>query len=584
MRIVFCSRDRLERHARVGRVVRLRLRRRTTRNQSRDRGQRPGARARLRPARIRRCRRRRRRSMLRHCRPSGLDGLEDREHRICERVRRSGASRSARAGGAGQGPIGTGNAAAWDAAGSGLGGRRPASTVFGGLASWRRGWSSRRPSNATRNDPTDRGASPSWCFDNAVSFEVLRRADSVARPPPIGFGTVAARLDRSEAVPKRSTPRLSSRSSNASGPKAGTTAPSATSRSAASPCSTSPSASPIPGRPLRTDDVMLWYSSGKPLTTVAVLQLWEQEPPRARRPRRRLHRRLGQRQGALHAPPRPHPHRRLPDVPRQVPSTRTSRTRTTIRRIAAHPADWEPGTAAAYHPVTGWKVLGAVVEAVDGRPIDRYLRDEILAPLGIDRLVARASRSTAQAELGDRIVPVEWTGHRLPGRRRRRRAEHGAVPHRPAAQRAVAHRQGRARRRDARARARARRVLRVAARVRTDRVLEPRTVEVMGAVHRHGLRDPLFGSTRPWGLGVARRLHRRRRPARVRARRDGVVTRARRSRLRPRHGGRVQRAARPDRRRATTVEVTDAVYTALGDERARFRRTDRPDDRSPCST
>ena len=31
-----------------------------------------------------------------------------------------------------------------------------------------------------------------------------------------------------------------------------------------------------PGRPLRTDDVMLWYSSGKPLTAVAVLQLWEQ--------------------------------------------------------------------------------------------------------------------------------------------------------------------------------------------------------------------------------------------------------------------------------------------------------------------
>ena len=31
----------------------------------------------------------------------------------------------------------------------------------------------------------------------------------------------------------------------------------------------------IPGRALRTDDLMLWYSSGKPLTTTAVLQLWE---------------------------------------------------------------------------------------------------------------------------------------------------------------------------------------------------------------------------------------------------------------------------------------------------------------------
>src|SRR5882724_7539285 len=30
-----------------------------------------------------------------------------------------------------------------------------------------------------------------------------------------------------------------------------------------------------PGRALERDDVMLWYSSGKPVTTAAVLQLWE---------------------------------------------------------------------------------------------------------------------------------------------------------------------------------------------------------------------------------------------------------------------------------------------------------------------
>ena len=35
------------------------------------------------------------------------------------------------------------------------------------------------------------------------------------------------------------------------------------------------------------------------------------------------------------------------------------------------------------------------------------------------------------------------------------------------------------------------------------RVLEPRTVEVMGAVHRYGMKDPLFGHAPPWGLGVA---------------------------------------------------------------------------------
>ena len=39
---------------------------------------------------------------------------------------------------------------------------------------------------------------------------------------------------------------------------------------------------------------------------------------RARRSRRRVHRRLGQRQGAMHDPSRAHAHRRLPDVPGQA--------------------------------------------------------------------------------------------------------------------------------------------------------------------------------------------------------------------------------------------------------------------------
>ena len=32
--------------------------------------------------------------------------------------------------------------------------------------------------------------------------------------------------------------------------------------------------------------------------------------------------------------------------------------------------------------------------------------------------------------------------------------------------------------------------------------VEPRTVEVMGAVHRYGIKDRLFRANIPWGLGV----------------------------------------------------------------------------------
>ena len=74
---------------------------------------------------------------------------------------------------------------------------------------------------------------------------------------------------------------------------------------------------------------------------------------------------------------------------------------------------WEPGTAAGYHPVTGWKVLGAIVEAVDGRPIERYVGDEILEPLGLGSTYLGIPIDT-QRELGTRIVPVAWTGPPMP--------------------------------------------------------------------------------------------------------------------------------------------------------------------------
>jgi len=84
-----------------------------------------------------------------------------------------------------------------------------------------------------------------------------------------------------------------------------------------------------------------------------------------------------------------------------------------VARIAASPARWEPGTDAAYHPSSGWKILGAIVERVDGRPIDRYVREEVFAPLGIENMRLGIPQEE-QSTLGDRIAPVFWRGHVLP--------------------------------------------------------------------------------------------------------------------------------------------------------------------------
>ena len=256
-----------------------------------------------------------------------------------------------------------------------------------------------------------------------------------------------------------------------------------------------------PGRALRTDDLMLWYSSGKPVTTAAVLQLWERG-------------RLG-----LDDP-----------VGRYLPGFGAGKERVTIRhvlthtggfpmagpgepfdrdlpydeviaRITAHPAEWEPGTKAGYHPSTGWKVLGAIVEVIDGRPIDRYLAEEVLPVAGMTASHLGIDVDT-QAALGDRLAPVHWTGHALAiptsdgGIRMweyhiekiHNEAWHVAKVEPGGGMRGPASDLGR---------------FYESLLGYGGRVLDPRTVEVMTAVHRYGVPDVILGGMKiPWGLGV----------------------------------------------------------------------------------
>ena len=116
------------------------------------------------------------------------------------------------------------------------------------------------------------------------------------------------------------------------------------------------------------------------------------------------------------------------------------------------------------------------------------------------------------------------------------------------------------------------------------RVLELRTIEVMAAVHRHGMRDPVFGLAPAFGLGVAvdftggagRRAFGHNGMASSRGLADPecdlvmiVVCNG------------LPDPISAERRNA---EITDAVYTALGDRAVRFRRTDGPGRSAPFST
>jgi CubicO group peptidase (beta-lactamase class C family) len=323
------------------------------------------------------------------------------------------------------------------------------------------------------------------------------------------------------------------------------------------------------GRRLEVDDLMLLYSAGKPVTVVAILQLWEQG-------KLGLDDRVGEyvdgwgagkerctiRHVLTHTGGFPNADTKLFDA--DVPYAEV------VARIAESPARWEPGTDAAYHPSSGWKILGAIVERVDGRPIDRYVREEVFAPLGIENMRLGIPQEE-QSTLGDRIAPVYWRGHVLPVV-----DEDGSlqmVPYKVDQFHNEPHfvakvEPGGGMRGSARELGRFYESLLGMG----PSVLEPRTVEVMGAVHRYGIKDRLFRQNIPWGLGVQVAFT------------GGTGRRA------FGHGGMASSRALADPEFGLVMvvvsngltgfveaeqrlfEVTDAVYSALGEDVGRTRQ------------
>jgi CubicO group peptidase (beta-lactamase class C family) len=252
------------------------------------------------------------------------------------------------------------------------------------------------------------------------------------------------------------------------------------------------------GAPLTPDHIMLLYSAGKPLTTVAVLQLVERGDVRLDDP-----------------------------IGRFVPAWGAGKERCTVRhvlthmggfatcelfdhdityqeaieRIAAWPAEYEPGTKAGYHPSSGWKVLGEVVRVVDGRPIDRYLDEMVCQPLGLTSTFLGIPPER-QPELASRLCPVHWTGYTLPVRTddggwlmAPYRADHVhnerwwlAKVEPGGSLRGPAHDLGR--------------FYQALLDGGPGLFANPVMVDLMAATHRRGIRDRTFLSTLPWGLGV----------------------------------------------------------------------------------
>lgn len=254
-----------------------------------------------------------------------------------------------------------------------------------------------------------------------------------------------------------------------------------------------------PGEPLAEDDLTLWLSSTKPTAAVALAVLWEAGAVGLDDPVARFVPEFaaGGKEGVTLRHLLTHTSGiRMLDVgwPRESWDE-------VIARIAKRKLEprWEPGKKAGYHMASSWFVLGEVVRRVDGRPYDRFVREEVLAPLGMESSWV-GMPPERYAEYGERIVPMfntevsharrsdgggppahrwhreEWVVRPSPGGNGRGPVRELGLFYESLLAGGVSPKTGR-------------------------RVLTPQTVEAMTARHRVGLYDHTFRHVMDWGLG-----------------------------------------------------------------------------------
>ncbi len=138
------------------------------------------------------------------------------------------------------------------------------------------------------------------------------------------------------------------------------------------------------GDALTTDTIMPWMSAVKPVGAVAFGQLWElgkvdvDDPVAKYVPEFGVHgkqtitlRHLLTHTSGLQAL----------DV--EWSDVAWSEMIERIARSRLYPG-WEPGKKAGYEAITGWAILGEVLQQVSGRPYHEYVRERIFEPLGMD--------------------------------------------------------------------------------------------------------------------------------------------------------------------------------------------------------
>lgn len=241
------------------------------------------------------------------------------------------------------------------------------------------------------------------------------------------------------------------------------------------------------GVPMTPESLIVWLSSSKPVTAVAIAQLYEEEL-------------LTLDDAVTHF------------VPEFAPYGKGA---ITIRHLLTHtsgmkhvplPNDWqgalatlmdaeleaEPGTKARYSGTAGWYVLGEVVRRASGLPFEEYVRRRIFEPLGMSDCWVGLPAERHHA-YGERVASMFNTGGDDPKLAGYGSERHLAEPI-PGANGVG----------PARQLARFYEALRRGGEQDGVRVLQPETIDLFTSVHREGMFDHSFQYAMVWGLGFIR--------------------------------------------------------------------------------
>ncbi len=246
----------------------------------------------------------------------------------------------------------------------------------------------------------------------------------------------------------------------------------------------------VEDRPMTPDTLLLWLSSGKPLTAVAIAMLMERgllnldDPVAAHLPPFA--------QGGKEGVTLRHLLTHTAGFPNPILDWANQTWDQIIDRICRTPLaqGWEPGRRAAYHVQSSWYILGELVRLLDGRPLSLFLRQELFLPLGMtdawlgmdeDFLHASAPRfgRLHNTRRPDNISVNSWDSDL-----RARTCQPGGNAYGPIRQLGAFYR-----------------MLLEGGELEGRRILQPSTVALLTSRHRRDMHDETFGHVMDWGLG-----------------------------------------------------------------------------------